>query len=126
MSVRHPRDLVQLERERVRRNGQLHDAAGAFGALPDGFRATDAGNADRFIAIADGQARYVHAWSKWIVYMDGRWVTDHDEALVTELAKQVARRMIVHALDLEGKERDDLWAHARRCEQAHVIAAMLR
>ncbi len=97
------------------------------GALADRFRPTDAGNADRFIAHANGRARFVHAWGKWIVYADGRWIIDANEALVVELAKGVALTMIAKAAQLDvRRDRDALLAHAKRCEQANTIAAMLR
>lgn len=95
-------------------------------ALPDGFRATDTGNASRLVAAADGRVRFVHHWSKFIVYDSGRWVIDFGDALVTEQAKQVARRLFRLAVDLDRKERDRVLAWASRCEQAPSIAAMLR
>ncbi len=39
------------------------DGGAADGALADGYQATDVGNADRLIALADGTIRYVHSWS---------------------------------------------------------------
>lgn len=97
-------------------------------ALADGFRGTDAGNADRFVAAADGHARYVHAWQRWIVYdtTAGVWRIDTGDALVTELAKTVARTMFAFAATLTGDARDALWKWARRCESATAIANMIR
>ena len=65
-------------------------------ALADGFRPTDVGNADRLAAIANGRARSVHAWGKWIVYRQGVWHIDTGDALIAEAAKQVARGSIPH------------------------------
>jgi putative DNA primase/helicase len=97
-------------------------------ALADGFRGTDAGNADRFVAASDGHARYVHAWSRWIVYdpTAGVWRIDIGDALVTELAKTVARRMFHQAAQLSGDGRDALWKWAKRCESATAISNMVR
>ena len=58
--------------------------------LPDGLRPTEIGNAARLIRHAGHQLRYVHAWGKWLVYIDGRWILDEKDALVTELAKGVS------------------------------------
>ena len=55
----------------------------------DGYRLTDAGNAQRFIDEASGRVRFVHEWSRWIVWRDGRWNVDASDAMVTEMAKQV-------------------------------------
>lgn len=97
------------------------------GALPDGFRPTDVGNAERFVAHTEGHVRYVGTWGKYVVYREGRWVIDTSEALVTELAKGVARDMLRLAVDIDNKDqRDTLIAHARRCESANAIASMLR
>ena len=45
-------------------------ASAAPDQLIDGFPATDTGNSDRFVRVADGRARFVAAWRRWIVYDD--------------------------------------------------------
>jgi putative DNA primase/helicase len=97
-------------------------------ALADGFRGTDAGNADRFVAAVDGHARYVHAWGRWIIYdtTNGVWRIDLNDALVTEQAKGVARTMFTLAATLTGDARDALWKWAKRSESATAIANMVR
>src|SRR5262249_3424238 len=127
----------RLQRQRARRkddqpvapahatNGDVADPTVALGALADGFRATDVGNAERLVAITDGHIRFVHAWAKWIVYTDGRWLIDPADALVTETAKQVARRLFWEALNLEPGRRDELWKWAKQCEKTGTIRAML-
>lgn len=107
------------EEERVHEETRL-------GALDDGFRPTDVGNADRLVAAAAGRARFVHAWQKWIVYTDGRWAIDTGDALVTELAKLVPRVMFARAARLEGDARDAMWKWARRSETASAVASMIR
>jgi hypothetical protein len=94
--------------------------------LADGFRPTDVGNADRLVAAAAGRIRYGHAWGRWIVYRDGRWIVDTGDTLVTETAKQVARRMFRCAVDLDGDARDDLLKWAKRSEAASSVAAMVK
>ncbi len=97
------------------------------GALADGFRPTDTGNAERYVAHAGGCVRYVGTWGKFVVYLDGRWVVDGGDALATEMAKGVARRMLRLAAEVDDKDqRHDLIAHARRCESAPAIGSMLR
>ena len=76
-------------------NGQAQTSANSSNTavdkpLPDGLRPTDVGNAARLIRHAGQQLRYVHAWGKWLVYIDGRWILDEKDALVTELAKGVS------------------------------------
>jgi putative DNA primase/helicase len=95
-------------------------------ALPDGFRPTDVGNASRLVASSDGRLRYVHAWAKWLVYDAGRWNIDTGDALVTEHAKQVARRLFHVAADLARDERRAVLRFAAKCETAASIANMLR
>lgn len=102
------------------------EAGHSIAALIDGFRGTDTGNAERFAAIAEGRARYVADWGKWIVYEDGRWRLDPGDALVTELAKDVPRTMFRFAAGAEGSGRDDLWKWAKRSEAGAQIAGMVR
>ena len=94
--------------------------------LADGHRATDAGNAGRFAAAANGQARYCAKWKTWLVYIHGVWVLDTDGALVTELAKEVPRAMFRQAVDASREDRAELFAWAMRSESAVAIAAMVR
>jgi putative DNA primase/helicase len=105
---------------------QPDDYPRAPGALADGHRPTDAGNADRLVAVADGLIRYVHRWQKWIVYRDGAWQIDTGDALITEIAKQVPRAMFTRAAGLDPDPRDAMWKWARRSETAGAIAAMVR
>lgn len=100
--------------------------AATHAALADGHRGTDAGNAERFVKAAGGRIRYVHKWSRWVVYQDGRWVLDTGDALVTEAARQLAAGMFKVAAAHDGQARDDLWKWARHSETASAIAAMIR
>lgn len=95
--------------------------------LADGYRASDVGNAQRLIDAAEGRLRYVHLWQRWIVYTGGKWVLDAGDALVTQVAKRVARSLYMAALDTEGEElRKRMFAHAARCEKASAIRDMIR
>lgn len=95
--------------------------------LADGFRPTDVGNAERLIRSADGRLRFVHAWGKWLVYDEGRWIVDFGDALATEWAKQVARGLFRLVPEMEGDrdERKRLITWATRSEQASTIGHLL-
>lgn len=110
----------------VRATGQ--SIVASDGALADGHRGTEVANADRFVAATAGRARYVHAWGRWIVYDDlaGVWRIDTGDALVTEMAKTVARTMFAASLEHSGESRDGLWKWAKRSEAAAAISAMIR
>jgi hypothetical protein len=98
------------------------------GALPDGHRATDVGNAARLLHLADGKLRHVHAWGKWLVYQNGRWIIDENDVLVTEHAKGVARRLFKMTADITGDKdlRERAWNWSLRSETSGAIAAMIR
>jgi putative DNA primase/helicase len=99
----------------------------AMGALADGYRATDVGNSNRLVKAGNGHIRYVADWSKWIVYNDGVWTVDSSDAAITELAKQVARRMLRQAGRIDDRtDRDELWKWGRRSESAASVANMIR
>lgn len=102
------------------------DPGTSVGILADGFRPSDVGNADRLAAVADGHIRFVHAWTKWLVYRDGCWRLDHGEALVTDLAKRVAAQLFSSAISLERGERGAMLAWAEKAERAGSITAMIR
>ena len=55
------------------------------------------------MALADGRVRYVAAWGKWIVYEDGCWVDDHRDVVVTERAREMARKLRRLAATTEGE-----------------------
>lgn len=100
------------------------DQQGAF--APDGYRLTDAGNAARLIEVAGDQLRFVHAWGRWLVYLEGRWTVDVGDALVTEHAKEVARGLFLLLPDCADETKKKLFNAAVRAESASGIAAMIR
>lgn len=121
----HYGTVVALRGELVEKREDTGPEA-ALAALTDGYRPTDVGNAQRLIDAADGRLRYVHLWQRWIVYTGGRWVLDAGDALVTEVAKRVARGLFTAALNTSGGAREDLWKHARKCETSSSITNMIR
>ena len=97
--------------------------------FPDGQRPTDIGNAARLLRHADGRLRYVHAWGKWIVYRHGRWIIDEKDALVTEIAKQVATGLFTLAAETAATNlggAKPIWKWALKSCAAGTIAAMIR
>lgn len=97
-------------------------------AAADRHHLTDVGNARRFVAIAQGRIKYVHAWQKWIYWERGVWVIDEGEVLTRELAKQVPSNMLKFAAGdaLTKDEREDLVNWALASESSGRIAAMVR
>ena len=91
------------------------DGIRAF-TFPDGHRPTDVGNAARLLhRRRRAQLRYVHAWGKWIVYQRGRWIIDEKDALVTEIAKEVAEGLVRTRGENRGArptKRKPIWAWA--------------
>ena len=102
------------------------DEGESVAVAPDGFRLTDAGNARRLIDLADGTVRFAHAWGRWIVYREGRWIVDQNDVLITEKAKRVSRHLMAMVPKLYGDDRKPVFAAAIRAESAGAIAAMVR
>lgn len=108
---------------------------GQEAALADGQRATDAGNARRLARLidrdvtgrdADGLARWVAAWGKWLVYEAGAWRVDHQDARITGQAKAVGQDLFTRTVTLTGDARDLMFKWAKRSESAAAIASMVR
>jgi putative DNA primase/helicase len=104
------------------------DLSDETAVMPDGYRASDSGNARRLVALAEGRVRYVHAWHKWLVYLDGRWVLDHGDVLMQRWAKEVARSLFRRAGDdtLDSAHREALVKFGLRSESIGHLTAMIR
>ena len=97
------------------------------GVAFDGYRLTESGNASRLIDIANGRLRYVHKWGRWIVYRGGRWDIDAGDALVTEQAKKVAKKLLAQAATMaDSDERKRLFTWALKSESSGAVASMIR
>jgi putative DNA primase/helicase len=59
----------------------------------DGKTFTDAGNADRLVALATPNLKFVRAWQTWLVYQNGVWVEDVKRTLVRQYALLVGKRL---------------------------------
>jgi putative DNA primase/helicase len=105
-----------------------NDDADDVATMADGFRATDAGNALRLIALANGRVRYVHAWHKWLVYIGGRWVLDHGDVLMQRWAKEVARSLFRRGEDerLDSSHREAMAKFGLRSESMGHMASMIK
>lgn len=91
----------------------------------DDHHLTDAGNAQRFVAQHRNHIRYVHAWSKWIVWDGSRWQSD-DTGEIYRLALKTIRGMYADAAEIEdAKERKRLVDHARKSESKQRIEGMI-
>jgi D5 N terminal like len=97
---------------------------------PDGYTLTDTGNADRLVALCSESScfKYAHAWGRWLVYRDGVWTIDENDALITEQAKGVARGLFrLAAMDgIDSKERERIFKHAVKALSCGAIAAMVK
>jgi putative DNA primase/helicase len=86
---------------------------------------TDLGNAQRFAAIHSNRLRFVPGWRRWHVWTRGRWRVD-ETGEAKRAAKEIARRLLVDAAQLEHEEerkRAVRWAVATQAEQR--LRAML-
>jgi putative DNA primase/helicase len=122
--VCEPDDLVELSEPVLTDD----DGADTIAAAPDGYRLTDSGNAARLVEVADGRLRYVHTWGKFIVYQGGPWVVDERDAIVSEVAKGVARKLLALSDDaeLDPDKRKRIFACGIRAESSGAIAAMVK
>lgn len=113
---------------RIEPGSAVDDRIRAF-RFPDGHRPTDVGNAARLLHMAAGRIRYVHAWGKWLVYQQGRWIIDEKNALVTEIAKEVPRGLYVLAAKTAATDPGEaklVWKWALSSDTSGAIAAMIR
>ena len=71
----------------------------------------------------------MHAWGKWLVYKRGRWIIDEKDALVTEIAKQVAKglfELAAKTADKDSNKAKPIWEWALKSCTSGAIAAMIR
>ena len=92
---------------------------------PRGFNLTDLGNAERFVAQHEEDARYCYPWKKWLGWTGARWERD-DAGRVHRLAKETVRSIYREASDAEDEERRKALAkHAASSESETRIRAMV-
>lgn len=89
------------------------------------FTRTDAGNAQRFARDHGRDARYVYAWSAWLIWDGRRWARDAG-ANVAQFAKQTARSVYAEAATAaDDARRKALAKHAAYSESEPGIRRML-
>lgn len=86
---------------------------------------TDLGNAERLIAAHGGNLRFEVDSGKWLVWNGKRWEPD-SESQVKRLAAKVIRDMTALLKDLDGRARDELYAHIKKSESKPRLDAMVR
>lgn len=95
-------------------------------ALVDGLRPTDAGNAERLVAAHGRGLRYVPAWGRWLAWDGTRWRIDVDHVRVTELVKDVPRRLLRRVGEVSGEDRKALVRWATKSESAMGLGNAVR
>ena len=92
-----------------------------------GYRFTDLGNVERLVRDHGGDVRYVHDMGRWLAWDRNRWISDHDEAAVTNRVHAVVRTMHRQAADpaFTG-DRKALKTHASASESTAKIAAVVK
>jgi putative DNA primase/helicase len=85
---------------------------------------TDAGNAERLVALYGPEILFVAELRAWLCWDGSRWALDKTGE-VFRRAKETARVMYHQAADLEGDKRRDLASWAMRSEAEPRIRAMV-
>jgi P4 family phage/plasmid primase-like protien len=102
-------------------NGNGHTAEDS-----DPLHLTDIGNAKRFVKAHGARLRYCYRFGCWYVWTGKRWEED-ERGCVERLGKQTILSWYADAAKIQDdQQRATVVAHARRCEAAGRIEAMLR
>jgi P4 family phage/plasmid primase-like protien len=87
---------------------------------------SDLGNARRLVRLHGTNIRYVCAWGKWIVWVDGQWRKDEDGA-VMRMAKSTVEEMFAEAARINDEDRRDaMRKFALKSQSAERLAAMVK
>ncbi len=93
--------------------------------ISESFPLTDFGNAERFADQHHNNVRFCHTWEKWLIWSGKHWQVD-EIAKICQLAKGTVRKIYAEAAQTEDDDkRKALSKHARSCELAGRIQAML-
>lgn len=93
-------------------------------SLPDGFNATDIGNAKRLIANAGDVIRYCHGMG-WLVWDGKSWIPDQDGKRIRRRAQEVSARIRAVSKKAEGEERKRCLEHAEYTERSGAISNLI-
>lgn len=100
-------------------------AVAKFSHAGEADHLTDMGNARRLAALHGDHVRYCKALD-WLVYDGSRWVID-DCSLLQGFAKEAVRSIYMEAARQDDEDRRKALAeHARKCESAARIQAMVQ
>lgn len=89
------------------------------------YNTTDLGNAQRLVKHHGQNIRYCHAFKKWYIWTDKRWLIDPNGTII-RLAKDTVRVIYSEAAaSLMDDERKNLAKHAIRSESEARIKAMI-
>lgn len=108
---------------RAQQAGWVHP--GQPKSLPDGFFATDLGNARRLIANAGDSIRYCHGLG-WLVWDGSRWKRDPDTKRVRRKAQEVSARLRSLASKADSEEKTKILQHAEYSERSGAISSMIQ
>ena len=86
---------------------------------------TDSGNAKRLVKLHGDRIRYVANWNKWLTWDGHRWVLDHSNVNVMELAKDVSPELLRKASKLKKDRRKSAVRWALQSGNRAKIAAMV-
>ena len=86
---------------------------------------TDSGNATRLAKLHGNGIRYVANWNKWLTWDRHRWVLDHSNVNVMELAKDVSPDLLRKASELKKDRRKSAVGWALLSGNRAKIAAMV-
>jgi putative DNA primase/helicase len=93
-----------------------------------GYLRNDSGNAERLLALHRHDLRYCHAFRKWLIWDERRWVVDDTEQ-VRKLAKLAIVEFLKQATQHTSAESDEgrgLLNFSRASLNAYPITSMLR
>jgi putative DNA primase/helicase len=89
------------------------------------FVLTEIGNAERFVEMFGGEARFCHQSSQWLVWDETRFAPDQNAA-VERYAKATIRQLFTDGLNIADKERREATIKfALRSDSDHGIRALL-
>ena len=98
------------------------------GTGDDSITLTDTGNATRFIRLDGDRLHYLPTWGRWLVWTPdaGRWVLDHRDVQVRQLAKAVGHQLKQDAATMaDGDAAKRTFAWALKSLNAHGISGLV-
>lgn len=100
-------------------------AAPADGDIPESFRQTDLGNAERLVHQHGKSIHYCYQRKQWLVWNGKCWQWDQG-AKITSLAQKTVRTIYIEAANEDNyEERKALASHAKTSESNSRIKAMI-